>query len=39
MSVRWWHILLLVAAGYAIGYYWPAIGKMTLGKLGINPAS
>jgi hypothetical protein len=37
MSVRWWHILGLVAIGYAIGWYAPALGKMTLGKVGLTP--
>lgn len=33
MSVKWWHILVLVLIGYAIGYWMPSLGDMTLGKL------
>jgi hypothetical protein len=33
MSVRWWHILALVAIGYAIGFWMPKLGQMTLGKI------
>lgn len=33
MTVRWWHILGLVALGYALGYWMPALGNMTIGKL------
>ena len=33
MSTKWWHILLLVLIGYAIGYWMPALGDMTLGKV------
>ncbi len=35
-SARWWHIIGLLLIGYVIGYYWPALGKMTVGK--IKPA-
>lgn len=33
MSARWWHILLLILLGYALGYWMPALGDMTLGKI------
>ena len=33
MSTKWWHTLLLVLAGYAIGYWMPKLGDMTLGKI------
>lgn len=39
MSVKWWHILGLVLIGYALGYWMPKFGAMTLGKIGITPSS
>jgi len=33
MTARWWHILLVAGIGYAIGYWMPKLGDMTLGKL------
>lgn len=33
MSVRVWHIVLLVLLGYALGYWMPKLGDMTLGKI------
>lgn len=38
MSVRWWHILFLILVGYALGYYAPQLGTMTVGKL-IRPTA
>lgn len=35
MTTRWWHIVALLLIGYALGYYWPMLGKATLGKIGI----
>jgi hypothetical protein len=39
MTVKWWHILGIAAIGYALGYWMPSLGKMTLGKVGIAPMS
>lgn len=33
MTARWWHLLILLAIGYALGYYMPALGDVTLGKV------
>jgi hypothetical protein len=33
MTPKWWHILILVAIGYALGYWMPKIGDMTIGKI------
>jgi hypothetical protein len=33
MTPRWWHILIILAIGYALGYWMPAIGNMTLGRI------
>jgi hypothetical protein len=33
MSARWWHVLLVLLIGYALGYWMPALGDMTLGKI------
>jgi hypothetical protein len=33
MSVRWWHILLLIVVGIGIDYFFPALANMSLGKL------
>ncbi len=33
MTTRWWHIIGLLIIGYVIGYYWPALGAATVGKI------
>jgi hypothetical protein len=33
MTPRWWHILLILVIGYALGYWMPALGNATIGKL------
>ena len=33
MTTRWWHIIGLLIIGYVIGYYWPALGKMSVGRI------
>lgn len=33
MTARWWHLVLILAIGYALGYWLPAAGNATLGKL------
>jgi hypothetical protein len=33
MSVKAWHIIALVVIGYALGYWMPKVGDMTLGKI------
>jgi hypothetical protein len=31
--MKWFHIAILVLIGYALGYWMPALGDMTLGKI------
>lgn len=31
--MKWWHVVLWVALGYALGYWMPALGNMTLAKV------
>ena len=33
MTTRWWHILILLAIGYALGYWMPKLGDVTLAKV------
>lgn len=33
MRFHWGHFLWILALGYAIGYWMPRLGDMTLGKL------
>lgn len=33
MTTKWWHIILYLAIGYALGFWMPQLGKATLGKL------
>ena len=33
--MNWTKVLLFVAIGYALGYWMPQLGSMTLGKVGI----
>lgn len=33
MTTKWWHILGLLIIGYALGYWMPALGNMTLAKI------
>jgi hypothetical protein len=33
VSIRAWHIIGLIVIGYALGYWMPKIGDMTLGKI------
>lgn len=33
MTTRWWHILIILAIGYALGYWMPQLGNASLGKL------
>jgi Na+/H+-dicarboxylate symporter len=33
MTTRWWHILILLAIGYALGYWMPKLGDVTLMKI------
>lgn len=33
MTTRWYHILGLILLGYALGYWMPQLGNMTIGKL------
>jgi len=33
MTIRMWHIIGLLVLGYAIGYWMPKLGDMTLGRL------
>ncbi len=33
MTARWWHFLLILAIGYALGYWMPALGNATLAKV------
>lgn len=33
MTTRWWHIVLLILIGYALGFWMPALGTATIGKL------
>lgn len=30
---KWWHILLFILIGYALGYWMPALGNATLAKI------
>jgi hypothetical protein len=33
--MKWisWHAIWIVALGYALGYWFPSIGNMTIGKI------
>jgi len=33
MTTRWWHIVLILAIGYALGYWMPALGNASLAKV------
>jgi hypothetical protein len=33
MTVKWWHILGLLALGILIDYFLPALANMSIGKL------
>jgi len=33
LSTRWWHIIGILVIGYALGYWMPALGDMTLKKV------
>lgn len=33
MSNRWIHLLVILAVGYALGYYFRSVGNMTLAKI------
>lgn len=33
MTTRWWHIVGILVIGYALGYWMPQLGTMTLGRL------
>lgn len=33
MRVNGWHVFLIIALGYILGYYFPALGQATVGKL------
>lgn len=33
MSIKWWHVLGLIALGILIDYFAPALANMTLGKV------
>jgi hypothetical protein len=33
MSRPWLHFLWIIALGYALGYWMPKLGDMTLGKI------
>lgn len=37
MTTRWWHIVLLLLIGAAVGWYYRPLGNATLGKLGVTP--
>lgn len=32
-SAKWWHIIILIGIGYALGYWMPQAGNATIGKL------
>lgn len=36
MSVRWFHIVLLIAVGIALDYWMPSLANNSLGKLGVS---
>lgn len=33
MSMKWWHIALLVAVGIALDFFFPTLANMSLGKV------
>jgi len=33
MTTRWWHIVGLLLIGYALGYWMPKLGNVTLAKI------
>ncbi len=33
MTARWWHFILILMVGYALGYWMPALGNATLAKV------
>lgn len=33
MTAKWWHMFLIIAVGYALGYYFRGVGDMTLAKI------
>ena len=39
MDPKWWHVAIVLLIGYAIGYAWPKLGTVTLGKVGIAQGS
>lgn len=32
-----WHVLWVIAIGYLLGYYFPRLGEMTVGKVIPTP--
>jgi hypothetical protein len=33
MTARWWHIVGLLVIGYALGYWMPKLGDLTLARV------
>jgi hypothetical protein len=33
MTARWYHMALLIAIGYVLGYYFPQLAQMSVGKI------
>jgi hypothetical protein len=33
MMPKWWHTLIILLIGYALGYWMPKLGDLTLAKI------